>query len=224
MNIYFGNERREGFGGFISRMSMNNKIIFITSIAFIVFSSLIGFGVLSIDWVAIKPANILGGAYLWTFVTSIFMHGGFFHLFANMMSLFFVGSLVEKILGQKRYLRLYMYSGLFAGLLFVLSALVVPGDMNTYAVGASGALFGLIGVLIILTPDLPVYIMFVPISVKMKYAAPGMLVLLWMISIGAGIPIGNVAHLGGLLFGLGYGFVILKKFPRKVSYIRHYFR
>ena len=69
------------------------------------------------------------------------MHGGFFHIFANMFSLFFVGSLVEKILGAKRYLYFYLVSGLFASLFFVLMSLVWLSDFNAYAVGASGALF-----------------------------------------------------------------------------------
>jgi len=52
------------------------------------------------------------------------MHGGVFHLFINMFSLVFVGSLVQKLLGPKRYLLFYLISGLFAGLLFVLLSLI----------------------------------------------------------------------------------------------------
>jgi len=61
----------------------------------------------------------------------------------------------------------------------------------------SGALFGLIGLLVLLTPNLPVYVMFIPIGIKMKYAAPGILVVLWFISIAGDVPIGNTAHFGG---------------------------
>ena len=176
------------------------------------------------DFVAIKPANILDGKYLWTFLTSMFMHAGPFHLFVNMLSLFFVGSFVERLIGQRRYLYFYLSSGLFAAAFFVLSSLIFQGDFGTYAVGASGALFGLIGLLMLLTPDLPVYVMFVPIPIRLKYAAPGMLVLLWLISIAGDIPIGNTAHLGGLLFGLAYGFYLRKKYKRKVRMIARYFR
>jgi membrane associated rhomboid family serine protease len=95
--------------------------------------------------------------------------------------------------------------------------------LNTYAVGSSGALFGLIGLLVLLTPNLPVYVMFIPIPIKMKYAAPGMLILLWVISITAGLPIGNIAHFGGLIFGLVYGWVLVKKFPIKIGRIRRHF-
>ena len=88
-------------------------------------------------------------------------------------------------------------------------------DLNTFAVGASGALFGLGGLLMLLTPNLPVYIMFIPIPIKMKYAGPGILILLWFISIAGSIPIGNTAHLGGLLAGLAYGIYIKTKYKNK---------
>lgn len=213
------NSKRKGFFSFFEKLSSTWKIIFINVFCFILFTILMAFNVLPIQYIAIRPLSIWQGKYFWTFLTSMFMHGGFLHLFVNMLSLYFVGNLLEKILGQKRFFWFYMVAGLFAGLLFVLSPLVFPQDLNTFAVGASGALFGLIGVLIFLTPNLPVYVMFIPIPIKMKYAAPGMLVLLWIISIGANIPIGNVAHFGGLLAGVFYGVYLRKKFPRKVSYI-----
>ncbi|MCF7910238.1 rhomboid family intramembrane serine protease [Candidatus Pacearchaeota archaeon] len=209
---------------FLDSISMNTLLILINVAVFIIIFSLWIFGVISQDWFAISPANILSGNYLWTFITSMFMHAGFFHLFVNMFSMFFVGSLVEKILGQKRYLYFYLVSGLFAGAFFVLASfLFFSAELNTYAVGASGALFALVGLLVILTPNLPVYVMFIPIPVKMKYAAPGLLVVLWLISIGANIPIGNTAHLGGLIAGLIYGIYLVRKFPTKTRNLRRNF-
>jgi membrane associated rhomboid family serine protease len=205
-------------------LSVTTIIILITVMAYILFAILLNAELIPLDLIAIKPTNILHGAYLLSFITSMFMHGGFFHLFANMLSLLFIGSLVEKILGQRRYFLFYMLAGLFAGLFFVLSTLVFPGDLNTYAVGASGALFGLVGLLVVLTPNLPVYIMFIPIPVKMKYAAPGILILLWLISIAGNVPIGNTAHLGGLLAGLAYGIYLRKKYRRKTRYLDRVFR
>jgi len=162
-------QKRSFFGFF----SVNTNLILINIVCFIIFSILIYSDIKFLDYIALKPSNIFQGDYLWTFLTSMFMHGGFFHLFVNMLSLFFIGSLVEKIIGLKRYLGFYLISGLLAGLIFVLTSLVFQSDFNTYAVGASGALFGLIGLLMILTPNLPVYVMFIPIPIKMKYAAPG---------------------------------------------------
>ena len=176
-----------------------------------------------LDFIAIKPVSMLQGKYFWTFLTSMFMHAGFFHLFANMFSLLFIGGLVEKILGRKRYLSFYIISGLIAGAFFVLLSLIFSGDLNTYAVGASGALFGLIGLLMLLTPNLPVYIMFIPIPIKMKYAAPGILIILWLISFAGNLQIGNTAHFGGLIAGLTYGLYLRKKYRNKVRVIGRYF-
>jgi len=204
-------------------LSVNTGIILVNVVLFILFLILMSTKLLSIDFIALQPANIFAGQYIWTFLTSMFMHGGVFHLFVNMLSLFFIGSLVEKILGQKRYLGFYLISGLFAGLFFVLFSLVFPADFNAYAVGASGALFGLVGILVLLTPNLPVYVMFIPIPIKMKYAAPGLLIVLWIISATTSLGIGNTAHLGGLLCGLAYGLYLRTKYPNKIREIQKHF-
>ena len=226
MKTYAGD--LDGKKSFFSSLSINTILILITVIMFFAFSLLIKFNILTIDEVALKPSNIFAGKYLWTFLTSMFMHGGFFHLFVNMFSLVFVGSFLQKILGQKRYLWLYLISGLFAGLFFVFLSLIpvqfLSADFDVFAVGASGALFGLIGLMMLLTPNLPVYMMFIPIPIKIKYAAPGMLVLLWLISVKGNIPIGNTAHLGGLIAGLVYGFYLRNRYKNKVKTLNKFFR
>ncbi len=199
------------------KLKVNLILVLINVVCFILFSVLIYANASFLDYIALKPSNILQGKYLWTFVTSMFMHGGFFHLFVNMFSMLFVGNLVERILGSRRFLYFYLISGLFAGALFVLSGLIFSADLQTYAVGASGALFGLIGLLMLVTPNLPVYIMFIPIPIKLKFAAPIMLAALWLISLLGNVPIGNVAHLGGLLIGLAYGFYLRKKYKNKTK-------
>lgn len=217
--IEFSNKKRN----LLSGINITLLLVALNIIFFIIFITLISTEIISIDAVAIKPANIFQGDYLWTFITSMFMHGGLFHIFANMFSLIFVGSLVERILGPKRYLSFYLISGLLASAFFVLFSLVFTADYNTFAVGASGALFGLIGLLMLLTPNLPVYLMFIPIPIKMKYAAPGILVALWLVSIAGNVPIGNTAHLGGLITGLAYGIYLKRKYKRKTRYISKHF-
>ena len=206
---------------FFSSMSVNTILIganVVSYVIFLIIASIVGW-----DFIALKPSNIISGKYLWTFLTSMFMHGGIFHLFVNMFSLMFVGSLVEKILGPKRYFWFYLISGLFAGLFFVVISFLFTIDLNAFAVGASGALFGLIGFLMLVTPNLPVYVMFIPIPIKMKYAAPGMLAVLWLISIAGDIPIGNTAHLGGLIAGLAYGLYLRKAYKNKTRLISRHF-
>jgi membrane associated rhomboid family serine protease len=140
-----------------------------------------------------------------------------------MFSLFFIGGLVQKLIGMKRYVLFYLISGLIASLLFVLSSFFLNMDMSTYAVGASGAIFGLVGLLVIITPNLPVYVMLIPIPIKMKYAGPGILVLLWLVSVAGNIPIGNTAHFGGLICGLIYGIYLRRKYKRKTKMIERMF-
>lgn len=95
------------------------------------------------NYFALKPLNVLQGKYLWTFLTSMFMHGGFFHLFANMLSLLFIGGLVEKILGRKRYFWFYLFSGLFSGLFFVIIIFLIGTDLNTFELELKGLYLGL---------------------------------------------------------------------------------
>ena len=219
--------RKKSFFGNVNLILIAANVLFFVVFNVLRLTNLTGEDFIS--FMALNPSNVFQGKYLWTFVTSMFMHGDFFHVLANMFSLFFMGSLAEKILGKKRYLYFYLASGLFAGVFFVLisyllsASQILPGDFNAFAVGASGALFGIVGILMMLTPNLPVYVMFIPIPVKMKYAAPGMLILLWIISLAANIPIGNTAHLGGLLFGLTFGLFLKKKYKNKTRYISKYF-
>jgi membrane associated rhomboid family serine protease len=202
--------------------NINLLLIIVNVVCFIAFSILISINSGFLDYIALKPSNITSNFYFWTLFTSMFMHAGVFHLFVNMFSMLFVGNLVERIIGKKRFLSFYLLSGLFAGILFILIGFFIPSE-NVYAVGASGAIFGLIGLLMVLTPNLPVYMMFIPIPIKMKYAAPAMLFLLWLISILGNVSIGNTAHLGGFIFGLIYGFYLRKKYKNKTKYLSKLF-
>ena len=106
--------------------------------------------------------------------------------------------------------------------IFVLIALATGTDLNVYAVGASGAIFALGGLLAVLTPRLPVLVFFI-IPMPM-WAAMGFLMFgLWALSFGLGLPIGNTAHFGGLIVGLGYGFYLKRRYPRKTAMIGKYF-
>jgi len=198
-------------------------IVGVNALAFLTFFILVSLNEeQAISLLALQPAAVLAGKNLWTFLTSIFMHAGFTHLFVNMISLLFIGSFVEKLIGKKRFIIFYFAAGIFAGIFFVLVSYLFKTDTSIFAVGASGAIFGLGGLLMILTPKIKVYVMFIiPMQLWI-----GILVLffgMWAVSIAAGIPIGNTAHLGGLLIGIGYGFYLRKKFPRKTEMIEKYF-
>src|SRR3989344_7668635 len=120
------------------------------------------------DYTALKPSNILEGNYLWTLITHMFVHGGFGHLFINMFVLFSLGGLCEKIIGQKRFLWFYLISGVFAGALSVILSGYfgdgiwgrIFGSPDVFMVGASGAIFAIAGLYVILLPRLRFSIIF----------------------------------------------------------------
>jgi hypothetical protein len=149
------------FNFFSSKITL--QLIILNVICYIV--SLIAFSIygekLIVEYFAITPSLILSGKYLWTLVTSMFLHGGFFHLFANMFSLFFIGNFLENLIGKKRFIWVYLFSGLAGGIFFVFSSLIF-GNLNIPAVGASGAIFGLLGVLAVLVPYSKIYLIVGP--------------------------------------------------------------
>lgn len=205
------------------KLSLTNWIIILNVAVFIAASLIISFSPSFINYVALNPAFILQGKYLWTFLTSMFMHANIPHIALNMISLFFIGNLVERLIGRKRFLAFYILSGLVAGIFFVLLAALFGMQLDISAVGASGAIFGLGGLLAVLTPKLPVLVFFI-IPMPMWLAMIFLLVALWIISLLSGLLIGNTAHLGGLIVGLVYGLYLRRRYKRKVRALNRYFR
>ncbi len=92
---------------------------------------------------ALVPEKVLAGEW-WRLVGANFLHYGSFHLATNMLSLFFIGRLIELSLGAKYYLTIYLVSGVGSMLTFSLLAFQL-GLSNVFLVGASAAIMGLIG-------------------------------------------------------------------------------
>lgn len=136
------------------------------------------------------------GRLLW----SIFLHAGTSHIFNNMLILFFLGAMIEKEIGHIRFSFLYFLSGL-SGSLLSLYVKVRTGDMAG-SVGASGANFGLDGVLLSM-------VLFR--GRKMETATPARVLLMILLSLYSGYTSGNIdnaAHVGGLLAGFAAGSVM----------------
>lgn len=228
---------RVGSGGkksFFKNLSAVGWIILINIVIFILTFILIAvFKERAYDYFALKPSSILQGKYLWTLVTHMFSHGGFFHLFVNMFVLFSLGGLCEKIIGRKRFIWFYLISGLFAGVLSVLLAGFygssvlgerIFGSPDLFMVGASGAIFAIAGLFVMLLPRLKFFIIFFPfVSFPGYILIPLALFLMWGASILFSWPIGNVAHFGGFLVGIVYGYYLKTKYKRKVEILRNHF-
>ncbi|ULQ55351.1 rhomboid family intramembrane serine protease [Flavihumibacter rivuli] len=148
-------------------------------------------------WFALWPVQS-GNFKVWQLVTHMFMHGGIFHIFFNMFALYMFGAMLEQLWGSKRFFNFYMICGIVAGL----AQLFIDPDFDL-AVGASGAIMGLLAAFAYLFPNTPLYIMFIPVPVKAKYAIPGLMALdlFGGISRTPGDNIAHWAHLGGAAAG-----------------------
>ena len=219
--------------GIFGSLSVTAKIIIFTSIFSIVEFVLIALRPESIDYLALKPSNILAGKYLWTLITHMFAHGGIGHLLINMFVLFSLGGLCERIIGKKRFFWFYVVSGLVAGILSVIFAEYfgvtelgarIFGGPEVYMVGASGAIFAIAGLFVVLLPRLRFAIIFLPFwSFPAYIIIPVVLILTWVASVAADLPIGNMAHFGGFLMGLLYGTYLKMKYKRKVQMLQKMF-
>jgi membrane associated rhomboid family serine protease len=138
------------------------------------------------------PAVML--ARPWTMITYMFVHGGFGHIFWNMLALYVFGPRVEQRIGSDRFFALYMISGITGGLL---SFLLSP---YTAVVGASGAIFGVMLAYARFWPRDRVYIYFlIPVEVRW------LVIIYAVISIlGFGGGVAHFAHLGGFAGAMLY--------------------
>ncbi|MDP7282220.1 MAG: rhomboid family intramembrane serine protease [Candidatus Undinarchaeales archaeon] len=137
----------------------------------------------------------------WTIVTHAFMHGGFSHLLYNMFALLIFGPILEKVIGSKNFLILYAAAGLASAFISI--------PFYGAVLGASGAIFGILGALAILRPKMTVWVTGFPMPMAVAAA-------FWAFGdfIGLFVPSGtaNAAHLAGLFIGIGFGIYFYKKF------------
>ena len=142
----------------------------------------------------------------WQIITHMFMHGSFTHLLFNMFGLYMFGSRLEQMWGAKRYINFYLVTGLGAALLHTLvqdyeitQSLV---SVNQPTVGASGALFGILVAFAMYWPNTELFLMFIPVPIKAKWAVIGYAAFELFAGIsGFQAGVAHFAHLGGALFG-----------------------
>ena len=139
-----------------------------------------------------------GNFKVWQLVTHLFMHYNFYHILFNMLGLWWFGSSLEDVWGSKRFLQFYVVCGLAAGL----SQMLLQSGFQ--AMGASGAIMGVMAAFAYLFPNSPIYLMLIPIPIKAKYVIGGYILMdvLGQVSPQPGDTIGHLAHLGGAVAGL----------------------
>ena len=147
--------------------------------------------------------------HIYQFVSYMFLHGSFSHLFFNMFALWMFGRTLEYDLGSKRFLTYYMVCGIGAGLIQMLVCLLTGSNVPT--VGASGAVFGILLSFGMLHPNNVIMLMFPPIPLKAKWFVIIYGALELMYGVRGGDSIAHFAHLGGML----WGFLLLRYWKNK---------
>ena len=173
-------------------MAILAACVFVSLLKLIAPSFVDGYLALNPDYVMQMP---------WTLVTHMFVHAANFdHLFWNMLFLFFFGVELERRVGGTRFLEIYMLSGLAAALG---QMLVSPTGT---LMGASGALYGVLGCLAIIAPEIRILLFFI-IPLRIQYAVV-LFAFMDFLMMGTGDSIAHAAHLTGLLVGLAFGYMM----------------
>lgn len=215
MNYYSYNQNR---GGFLSNMPTAIRHIIVINVLIMVMTYL------NEDFMYEKFALFYPTSpffHWWQPVTHMFMHGGIWHLFFNMYTLFIFGSVLERVWGTRKFLIFYFVTGLGAAAIHTgvewiqMQSWLTQAAEGSYAaqasihalkmtptVGASGAIYGVLMGYAMLYPDSVLTLIFPPVSLKAKwfvliFAAIELLTGLT----GTGGGIAHFAHLGGLIFG-----------------------
>ncbi len=169
-------------------------LITFNTILFLVFS----FGLEDIFYLLVQiNSKVVYDLELWRLVTSMFLHGDALHLFSNMFSLLIFGSYIELSFSKFKFVLIYFVSGFLGSLLTVF---FLP--LNTISLGASGAIFGLIGAalsMLILDRNKPLIIL------GLVYA------LYFVLSSFSGEGINYIAHIFGLLGGFVIAILLRSK-------------
>jgi hypothetical protein len=145
----------------------------------------------------------------WMFVTHIFLHDGYLHLIYNLIALLLFGTILERTIGSRNFLLVFFISGIVAGF-----ATIFFYDV---AVGASGAIFGVMGTIAVLRPKMVIWVYMIPMYMMVAvcvWAAIDMFGLLYPYP---GDRIAHAAHLFGMAYGIAYGLYLRNRYrePKK---------
>lgn len=160
------------------------------------------------DWFALSGQNFQE-LKVWTILSYGFLHStaGFFHIFGNMLGLFFIGRIVEPLIGRERFLGLYLGGTFIGGLVYLLF------HFNGYGpvVGASAAVMGIMAFFCLLYPERPITLLLffiLPVTVKPKWVFWGSLAIsaggILLYELPGKSQVAHSAHLGGMFAGILY--------------------
>jgi membrane associated rhomboid family serine protease len=167
----------------------------------------------------------------WTLFTYMFTHEGLAHIFWNLVSFYFYAQIFYLLLGQKKLLYVYVMSGICGGALVLLLGILLPASFaNSILLGASAAVLGVGGVMLVYAPNYRVFL-FGLIELPFKYIYLIFFALSTIIDLSINTG-GKISHIGGALFGILYGyqlkrgvdmfdFAFLKRNKSKLKIVSH---
>ncbi|MHC4954712.1 MAG: rhomboid family intramembrane serine protease [Planctomycetota bacterium] len=166
----------------------------------------------------VSSAHIEAG-YVWTLLTSAFSHEALMHLAINMFVLWSFGTTLERIWGRRVFVAFYLIAGVVASACHCLVSTYYLGDGTVAALGASGAVSGLLVAFALHFPRAKILIFGIIPMPALVGALAFVALDIWGLvkqAQGGGLPIGHGAHLGGALAGtLMYAFYLRKHFPTR---------
>jgi len=176
-----------------------------------------------VDSYGMKPALVLKGKELYTIFTSMFLHGGFLHIFGNMLYLWIFGDNLEDALGRPKFLLFYFLSGIVAGLAHAFYVIGDPIASKLPTIGASGAISGVLGAYIVLYPRARVLtaVMYSGIIMIPAIFFLGFWFLLQVLSVsfswvaGGSSGVAYWAHIGGFVAGAVMIYPLRKSIKRR---------
>ena len=137
----------------------------------------------------------------WQYITYMFLHGGFSHLFFNMFALWMFGRTLEDRLGPQRFMTYYLVCGVGAALIQMLVAWLTR-DFGITLIGASGAVMGLLLAFGVMYPNAQIMVFPLPFPIKAKWFVMGYAAIeLLFGATGYDMGVAHFAHVGGMLWG-----------------------
>jgi len=203
--------------GSFRRGTALTRLIYVNAAIFLIIKLIEVIGVLSaspalapavISYLSV-PASLSGlAAKPWTVLTYMFTHQGFIHILFNMLWLWWFGKIFLTYLDQRKLVSVYLMGGLAGALLYITVFNIFPAFADTVhvsiALGASASVMALVVTTATYLPDMELHLLFLG-RVKLKYLAlvTFLITSVFDFSVNTG---GKIAHLGGALLGLGYGY------------------
>jgi membrane associated rhomboid family serine protease len=204
VDIWADIKRTFKHGSALTRLIYINLGVFLLIKLLGVIFYLVGIPFYLVEWLSVPSNPEMLLHRFWTPVTYMFLHAGFLHLLFNVLGLYWFGKLFLYHFEGDKLLSVYLLGGLAGALMYVLAFNIFPAfaSVNAILLGASASVFAILVAIAVYDPQREIHLFFIG-RFPLKYIA-AFYVILSIIGISASNPGGNLAHIGGALWGWFY--------------------